>query len=129
MTSALPPGALWHPFADMSAVAGHEFTLARGEGAVVTADRAVSVGLADRVASLEDVVRSLANGYRPDGARAEADLAADRGDLVAFGRPFIANPDLVRRIRAGLPLAAPDAATFYTPGEKGYIDYPLAEAA
>ncbi len=69
----------------------------------------------------------LSGGY--DAARAEADLAAGRGDLVAFGRPFIANPDLVRRIRLGLPLAAPDAATFYTPGEKGYIDYPLAQAA
>ena len=69
----------------------------------------------------------LSGGY--DAARAEADLAAGKGDLVAFGRPFIANPDLVRRIRRGLPLAAPDAATFYTPGEKGYIDYPLAEAA
>ncbi|NJD89706.1 MAG: alkene reductase [Betaproteobacteria bacterium] len=69
----------------------------------------------------------LSGGY--DAARAEADLAAGKGDLVAFGRPFIANPDLVRRIRLGLPLAAPDAATFYTPGEKGYIDYPLAEAA
>ncbi len=69
----------------------------------------------------------LSGGY--DAARAEADLAAGRGDLVAFGRPFIANPDLVRHIRLGLPLAAPDAATFYTPGEKGYIDYPLAQAA
>ncbi|MCY1055778.1 alkene reductase [Nannocystis sp. SCPEA4] len=60
-----------------------------------------------------------------DAARAEADLAAGRGDLVAFGRPFIANPRLVSRLRAGLPLAAGDPTTFYTPGARGYTDYPL----
>lgn len=64
----------------------------------------------------------LSGGY--DRARAEADLAAGKGDLVAFGRPFIANPDLVARLKAGADLAAPDMATFYTPGEKGYTDYP-----
>jgi N-ethylmaleimide reductase len=50
-------------------------------------------------------------------------------DAVAFGRLFISNPDLperFRRIAAGdpVPLAEPDATTFYTPGEKGYTDYP-----
>jgi N-ethylmaleimide reductase len=64
----------------------------------------------------------LAGGY--DAASAEADLAAGRADLIAFARPFIANPRLVSRMRAGLPLAAPDPATFYTPGERGYTDYP-----
>ena len=57
-------------------------------------------------------------------ARAEADLAEGIADLVAFGRPFVANPDLVERVRLGAPLAAVDAATLYTPGEKGYTDYP-----
>lgn len=65
----------------------------------------------------------LAGGY--DLERANADLAADRGDLIAFARPFIANPRFVSRLRAGLPLAAPDFATFFTPDEKGYTDYPL----
>lgn len=65
----------------------------------------------------------LAGGY--DLARANADLAAGRGDLIGFGRPFIANPRLVSRLRAGLPLATPDFSTFYTPDEKGYTDYPL----
>jgi N-ethylmaleimide reductase len=69
----------------------------------------------------------LSGGY--DAARANADLDAGRGDLVAFGRPFIANPDLVRKLQSGAPLAEPDAATFYTPGEKGYTDYPVALAA
>lgn len=61
-----------------------------------------------------------------DRSRAEMDLSADRGDLVAFGRPFLANPDLVDRLRNGAALNQPDSNTFYTPGEKGYIDYPLA---
>ncbi|MGA9519940.1 MAG: alkene reductase [Myxococcaceae bacterium] len=63
----------------------------------------------------------LAGGY--DLERANADLAAGRGNLIAFARPFIANPRLTSRLRAGLPLAAPDFATFYTPDEKGYTDY------
>jgi N-ethylmaleimide reductase len=65
----------------------------------------------------------LAGGY--DRARAEADLTAGRGDLFAFARPFIANPRLPSKLRAGAPLAPPDFATFYTPDEKGYTDYPL----
>ena len=69
----------------------------------------------------------LSGGY--DRERAQADLAAGRGDLVAFGRPFISNPDLVARLRAGLELAPPDPDTFYTPGEKGYTDYPVATAS
>ena len=63
----------------------------------------------------------LSGGY--DLARANADLDAKRGDLVAFGRPFISNPDLVEKLRNGSPLAEPDFNTFYTPGEKGYTDY------
>jgi N-ethylmaleimide reductase len=59
-----------------------------------------------------------------DRESAEAVLRAGHGDLVAFGRPFISNPDLVARLERGLPLAAPDFKTFYTPGPKGYTDYP-----
>jgi len=63
----------------------------------------------------------LSGGY--DTARANADLDAKYGDLVAFGRPFISNPDLVQKLQSGAALTAPDFATFYTPGEKGYADY------
>jgi N-ethylmaleimide reductase len=69
----------------------------------------------------------LSGGY--DRARAEHDLAAGSGDLIAFGRPFIANPRLISKLKRGAPLAAPDAATFYTPGEAGYTDYPLDDGA
>lgn len=63
----------------------------------------------------------LSGGYGV--ARANADLDAQRGDLVAFGRPFISNPDLVFKLKSGRELVAPDSATFYTPGETGYTDY------
>ncbi|THH40652.1 alkene reductase [Neolewinella litorea] len=69
----------------------------------------------------------LAGGY--DAHRAEQDVSSDRCDLVAFGRPFIANPDLVERFREGAELNVPDYDTFYTPGPEGYITYPtLAES-
>lgn len=64
----------------------------------------------------------LSGGY--DDKRANADLAAGKCDLVAFGRPFLANPDLVKRYRTGAKLNEPQMDTFYTPGPKGYTDYP-----
>jgi N-ethylmaleimide reductase len=66
----------------------------------------------------------LAGGF--DRAGAEAALDEGRADLVAMGRPFISNPDLVTRLEHGLPLSAPTFATFYTPGPSGYTDYPKA---
>lgn len=63
----------------------------------------------------------LSGGY--DAARANADLDAGLGDLVAFGRPFIGNPDLVRKLQEGTALIAADPNTFYTPDEQGYTDY------
>jgi len=64
----------------------------------------------------------LSGGYH--AARAESDLAAGKCDLIAVGRPVLANPDLVERWKAGAALNAPDFSTFYTPGPKGYTDYP-----
>jgi N-ethylmaleimide reductase len=64
----------------------------------------------------------LAGGF--DIATAEAALQEKKGELVAFGRPDLANPDYLARAKAGRPLNAPDFATFYSPGPKGYTDYP-----
>ena len=64
----------------------------------------------------------LAGGF--DRSSAERALADKRGDLIAFGRPFLANPDLVERMRKKAPLNAPDPTTFYAPDAKGYTDYP-----
>ena len=64
----------------------------------------------------------LSGGY--DFQRAESDLAAGKADLIAVGKPILANPDLKKRWENGAALNAPDMSTFYTPGAKGYTDYP-----
>ena len=64
------------------------------------------------------------NGY--DRARAMAAIEQGSADLIAFGKPFIANPDLVVRLHHDLPLATPDSARFYGGDERGYTDYPSA---
>ena len=64
----------------------------------------------------------LSGGYDPD--KAEQDLTENKADLIAFGRPFIANPKLITKIKNGKSFIEPDASTFYTVGEKGFIDYP-----
>jgi N-ethylmaleimide reductase len=67
------------------------------------------------------------NGY--DFALATKVLAASSADLIAFGKPFISNPDLVERLKTGAPLNEWDKATFYGGGAKGYTDYPTLGAA
>ncbi|MFZ2858052.1 alkene reductase [Acidovorax sp.] len=66
----------------------------------------------------------LNNGY--DLALAQEALARGDADLIAFGRPFIANPDLSRRWREHLPLSHAEATVFYGGGDAGYIDFPTA---
>ncbi|MBN2616241.1 MAG: alkene reductase [Bacteroidales bacterium] len=66
----------------------------------------------------------ISGGYNKE--KAEDDLQSGKGDLVAFGKPFISNPDLVLRMEKDLPLTPFNTETFYTPGEKGYTDYPFA---
>jgi len=70
---------------------------------------------------------------RPDESQASATTVQNLGhrhkaDLVAFGTPFLANPDLPLRYLRGAPLNAPDPATFYAGEEKGYVDYPALTA-
>jgi N-ethylmaleimide reductase len=66
-------------------------------------------------------------GYSAD--EADKAIAGGKIDAVAFGTHFLANPDLPARFSSRAPLNAPDAATFYTPGPKGYTDYPALAAA
>jgi 2,4-dienoyl-CoA reductase-like NADH-dependent reductase (Old Yellow Enzyme family) len=61
-----------------------------------------------------------------DLVRAKAELAAGTADAIAFGRPFIANPDLPRRLADGIPLARDNMETWFTQGTEGYVDYPHA---
>ena len=84
---------------------------------------------------------ALENAYRDAGGKAawmvnnnyDKPLAehaiADGADLVAFGKPFIANPDLVERLRTNARLNEPDKTTFYGGGAKGYTDYPTLKGA
>jgi N-ethylmaleimide reductase len=63
-----------------------------------------------------------------DREKGDALLAEGLADLVAYGSLFLANPDLPERFQEGAPLNAPDPSTFYTGGERGYIDYPTRDA-
>lgn len=87
-------------------------------------------------ASTSDLIKDLLIRWRSvaprtaillDGGmnKARADELIRNGviDLAGFGQPFIANPDLVARLRNGWPLNTPDRATFYTGGARGYVDY------
>ena len=67
------------------------------------------------------------NGY--DFELADKVLSANEADLIAFGKPFISNPDLVERFRRGAPLNTPDKATFYGGDARGYTDYPALQSA
>lgn len=64
----------------------------------------------------------LSGGY--DKKRAEEDLESGVADLIAFGRPFLANPDLIERFKTDAPLNEPKYDLFYTPEAAGYTDYP-----
>ena len=59
-----------------------------------------------------------------NASRAEQALQNGEADLIAFGRPYISNPDLVNRLQSGADLASPQLETFHTPGATGYTDYP-----
>jgi 2,4-dienoyl-CoA reductase-like NADH-dependent reductase (Old Yellow Enzyme family) len=86
---------------------------------------------------VRDLVPQIRKAYRgvlilnSDYGRDDATAALEQGraDAIAFGRPFIANPDLPARLRSGAPLAVPNVATFYSQGAEGYTDYPPLEKA
>lgn len=88
---------------------------------------AVADSIVDGIRNTYKGTLILSGGY--DLTRAEATLQAGKAELIAFGRSFIANPDLVERMEAGANLTQPDFSTFYTPGEKGYTDYSSLAAA
>ena len=73
-----------------------------------------------------DGVYMANNGY--DLALAMRARAEGLADLIAFGRPFISNPDLVARLKTGAPLETPERATYYGGGAHGYTDYPTIDA-
>jgi NADH:flavin oxidoreductases, Old Yellow Enzyme family len=60
-----------------------------------------------------------------DGAAAKAAMAAGRADAIAFGRTYLANPDLPQKLEAEVPFTKDNPATWYSQGPEGYIDYPI----
>lgn len=92
-----------------------------------------SMGSPNAPESLRAALRSTFKGTfiasgGMDREKAEAILESGGADLVAFGRAALANPDLAERLHTNAALGAPDFATFYTPGEAGYTDYPTLAA-
>lgn len=91
-----------------------------------------SMGMPDVPVSVREGIRDAFGGTiivsgGLDKSKAEAALQEGLGQLAAFGRSFLANPDLVERMRTNAPLNEPDQKTFYTPGAAGYTDYPVLE--
>ena len=88
------------------------------------AERGVQIEhVAEAFRRLVTVPLILNTGF--DKAKGNAALEEGRADAVAFGVPFIANPDLVERLRTDAPLNKPDPSTFYGEGPGGYTDYPV----
>ncbi|WP_191487961.1 alkene reductase [Pseudomonas sp. FEN] len=90
------------------------------------------VQLGDEAFDFTGFKRSFAGTYIANGGydaqRAAVALSAGEADLVAFGTPFLANPDLVERVRLNAPLNTPVPATFYQGEDQGYTDYPTLSA-
>jgi N-ethylmaleimide reductase len=90
-----------------------------------------AIGAPEVPAEIKGIIRTrfknaliLSGGYSKE--RAEADIESGKADLIAFGRPFINNPDFVERLKNDWPLSQElKMDLFYTSGEKGYTDYPL----
>ena len=91
------------------------------------------VRIVDEPYFIKDVIghyRNIYNGFLiANGSynleSAEKEIIKRSADAIAFGVPFIANPDLVSRFKNGYPLAEADKNTFYSSGDNGYIDYPI----
>lgn len=83
--------------------------------------------IAPRIRAAFDGPLMLNEGY--DARTGEEALAAGRAELISYGKPFLANPDLPRRFELGAPLNEPDPETFYGGDERGYTDYPVLSEA
>lgn len=94
-------------------------------------DQRIAFGAPDFTLNIKKIIKENFKGIVISGGdvntqeKAEAILESGL-DLVYVGRPFISNPDLVKRLQNKLELTTPDFDTFYSPGEKGYTDYPFA---
>ncbi len=86
-------------------------------------EQAIPAGFIEKFRAAYDGPLIIAGGF--DKQRAEQYLQQGKADLIGFGRPYIANPDLVERMVNDWPLNQVDRATMYGGDEKGYTDYPV----
>ena len=131
----LSPANVWNIPADSDTKALYDFIIGRlsGTGLAYLHLREK----ASDVSSIPNMVENVTAYYRPrykgilmtntgfDRESGNRVIESGLSDLVAFGVPFISNPDLVERFAKKAPLAPADSSTFYMGGEKGYIDYPV----
>ncbi|MCW8087760.1 alkene reductase [Sabulicella glaciei] len=126
----LSPGVTFNDIQDPEAEATHAHVIAelakRPIAYLHVVDARPGWDVAGQVRRLFPGTLILNGGY--DRARAEADLAAGKAEMISFGAPFIANPDLPARLREGAALNQPDKSTFYGGDARGYTDYPALAA-
>jgi len=120
------PHALFRAAAEALAGVGVAFLELREPGAHGTFGRAAHAAVAPAIRAAFGGPVVLNSDYV--GATAEAAVESGEADAVAFGRPFLANPDLVEQLRAGAALNRDDVATWYSQGDEGYLDYPMLRA-
>ncbi len=119
-----------HPFNDLhdenpEETFAHFLTEAAGLGlAYLHVIRMPATGLDNLAIAKQYFGNNLIINESYDAEEAESALQAGAGQAVSFGRPFIGNPDFVRRVRESLPLAEMNVKTLYVEGPEGYIDYP-----
>ncbi len=128
----LSPGGVFNDIQEDDAEALYSYVI---EGLNERGLAYLHIGMSDPTRDWHPVLRPLYNGVYLAGVgfdheRAEALLEKNGADAITFGRLFLANPDLPDRFKTGAPLNEWNEASFYSPGEKGYTDYPtLAKTA
>jgi len=120
------PASVFVPAARALSDLGIAFLELREQGPDGTFGKTDVPKLSPQIREAFDGVLVLNQDYDLEGAK--ADLASGVADAIAWGRPFIANPDLVERFRRGAALNKDDQKTWYTAGPEGYTDYPTLEA-
>ncbi|AJP73550.1 alkene reductase [Sphingomonas hengshuiensis] len=116
------PEAVFVPAAQFLSDQGIAFLELREQGPEGTFGRTDQPRVSPAIRKVFTGPLVLNQDYHAETAQAELD--SGNADAIAFGRPFIANPDLVERLRTGAALNSPDVATFYSRGAEGYTDYP-----
>lgn len=121
------PEALFPAAADALSNIGIAFLELREQGRASTFGKAERPPIAPRIRAAFNGPLVLNSDYHGDTGQAALD--ADEADAITFGRTFLANPDLPRRLAAGLPLNPDRQPTWYSQGPEGYVDYPEAKVA